>query len=73
MYPGEYTLIGNELSFLLANSRPNCVFNKFPGATNSKPKHGEKRSKPRLVRISFPYCRRPTDGCCKTPFQLGLF
>ena len=73
MYPGEYTLIGNELSFSLANSRPNYVFSEFPGTTSSKLKQGEKRSKPRLARISFPYCRRPIDGYYKTPLRLGLF
>ena len=73
MYPGEYTLIGNELSFFTRKLRLNCVFSKFPGTTSSKPKHGEEALMRRPAPTSFPCYRRPTDGYCKTPFQLGLF
>ena len=71
MYPGEYTLIGNELSFSPANSRLNCV-SASSGTTSSKPKHGESaRSEGRHHFI--PLLSTPDRWLLQTPFQLGLF
>ena len=73
MYPGEYTLIGNELSFFTRKLEAQLRFQQIPWRYQFKTEaRREALSQGWYAFHSLTVDARP-DGCCKTPFQLGLF